>query len=216
LMLTPSTARYWTVEFPQLFGQAFPYLDNQSLNALVSRALLPTALGLPDMQIMQAEWLRPGVTWLLNLLTLTACAGVLWAARDRTSAQTVKGQIRTVRLLLEGGLVLLTIHLVSGSTWLHHMVDLPVPLAALLGTTWLRYSAEGIGTGKRAALPVALIIGASLLLLLRRPGDWVSLLPSPAQANPFFVFIASNTGVWVLLLLWTTVAVALLRWTQDV
>ena len=41
LLLTPSTADYWITQFPSLFGQAFPFLDNQSLNATIARASPP-------------------------------------------------------------------------------------------------------------------------------------------------------------------------------
>ena len=59
LVVTPSTARYWFVEFPSLFGQTFPFLDNQSFNAAISRAFLPTDPSLPDMQILTGDCCDP-------------------------------------------------------------------------------------------------------------------------------------------------------------
>ncbi|HYO48296.1 MAG TPA: glycosyltransferase 87 family protein, partial [Chloroflexia bacterium] len=126
LLVTPSTAHYWLVEFPGLFGQAFTFPDNQSINAFLARALLPTDPNLPPMQVASGEALRPILTWLANLLVLLAAIWVLWVARSPTAYPAGHG--RNVRLLLEVGLVLLTTHLVSGSTWPHHLIQFSVPL----------------------------------------------------------------------------------------
>ena len=84
-----------------------------------------------------------------------------------------------VWLLLEVGLVLLTIHLVSGSTWLHHLIDLAVPIAGLLGAWWLGQEAEG---GRQKAggrsLLFAVALGAGIAVLLHKPADWVLLVGS--------------------------------------
>ena len=81
-LITPATADYWLVQFPALFGQAFPFLDNQSLNAAIARALLPTDPGLPPLQLAGTAALRPALTWLANLAVLVGAVLVL-ATRER-------------------------------------------------------------------------------------------------------------------------------------
>ncbi len=140
LLLTPTTADYWLIHFPALFGEAFPYLDNQSLNAALARALLPgTDPTLPALQLADGEALRPVLTLVANTLAVVATIAAL--ATVRRPATLPPGPARTTRLLLETGLVLLTIHLVSGSTWLHHLVDLGVVVIGVGG--W----GLGVGTG---------------------------------------------------------------------
>lgn len=194
LALTPSTGRYWLVEFPGLFGQAFPYLDNQSLNALVSRAVLPeTDPGMPPMRLLEAEGMRPLITWVLNALVVAATVLVL--LRGRRATTTGDPQEGRVRLLLEAGLVLLATHLVSGSTWLHHYVLLAVPVAGLVGA-WGLGLARGT-TSTRGTLLLWLGLGLALVALLRRPSEWVLSADTIAPGNAGLAFLASNMGVWV-------------------
>ncbi len=209
-VLTPSTADYWFTQFPALFGQAFPYLDNQSLNALISRATLPaTDPTVPNMQIIANESLRPVLTWLANLLTLTATITVLWTAQRYPTVPTK--QARTIRLLLEVGLVLLTIHLVSGSTWLHHLIDLSVPILALLGAWWLAHELQEHTPSSRRAL----LYGAALILapavLLHRPADWLSIANMTIPSSTILALTASSMGTWLVIGLWVWVAAQLLR-----
>src|SRR5205085_4966268 len=141
-----------------------------------SRALTPGAdPSMPPMQLAGGEGLRPALTWILNLLALGATALVLWLAARRSRA--AGGRAGAVRLLLEAGLVLLAIHLASGSTWLHHLVDLAVPVTGLLGVWWLAVGQGGAGApaGRRAAL-FAVGLGGALALLLHRPGDWALMV----------------------------------------
>jgi Glycosyltransferase family 87 len=210
LALTPSTANYWLAQFPALFGQAFPYLDNQSINAFLSRALTPGAdPSMPPMQLAGGEGLRPALTWILNLLALGATALVLWLAVRRSRAASWRAG--AVRLLLEAGLVLLAIHLVSGSTWLHHLVDLAVPVAGLLGAWWLAMKEGATGpTGWRTTL-FAGTLGGAFALLLHGPGDWVLLVNMVSPGNSALALLASGMVLWVVLGLWLGTAVALLR-----
>ncbi len=207
--VTPSTAHYWLNVFPDLFGQAFPFLENQSLNAAISRALLPTDPSLPNIQIADGEALRPAFTWIANLLVLGAAIWVLWAARKR--APHVEGELQTVRLLLEASLVLMTTHLVSGSTWLHHLVALSVPVTALLGAWWL-HRREGIHRGNLPTmLALILLIGLGATILLHSPQDWLLAASTFAPQNALIALIASSAAMLVVMGMWVAVAATLLR-----
>lgn len=217
-VLTPSTANYWFTQFPALFGQAFPYPNNQSLNALISRATLtnsdPTA---PTTQVIPNEALRPVLTWIANLLTLAATIAVLWAAQRRPSIHDK--QARTIRFLLEIGLVLLTIHLVSGSTWLHHLIDLAVPILALIGAWWLAQEGSESHIWSRRALLYGATLGLMLAVLLHLPSvkllenreDWLSIASQVVPGNPIVALIASSMGTWVIIGLWIWITASLLR-----
>jgi hypothetical protein len=213
LLITPSTAHYWLVEFPGLFGQAFPFPDNQSINAFLARALLPTDPNLPPMQIASGEALRPVLTWLANLLVLLAALWVLWIARLPSTYPAGPG--RSVRLLLEVGLVLLTTHLVSGSTWPHHLIQLSVPLLGLLGAWWLAQEGqEGARTG-RDTLLLAFAVGISFAALLHSPAEWMFAVTRLIPNNPAIALIASGMGLWVVLGLWGVVAATLVRQPKE-
>jgi hypothetical protein len=214
-LLTPSTADYWFTQFPGLFGQAFPYLDNQSLNSVVARATLPgTDPTTPNMQVLNAESLRPTLTWAANLLALLASAVVLWTAARRPAPTT--RQERTLRLLLEVGLVLLTIHLISGSTWLHHLIDLSVPLLALLGFWILDF---GFWNGSSIQNPESKIenllpgagLGLIIAVLLHRPADWLNAENLVAPGHPLLALLASSIFALAVIALWGWVAARLLR-----
>ncbi len=111
-------------------------------------------------------------------------------------------------MLLEVGLVLLTIHLVSGSTWLHHLVDLPVPMLALFGAC---IPGKVCHAGVRGWTVVpALGVFVPALLLLQRPQEWSALAARLSPGNTLLIYLASNMGVWILLGLWALVAAALL------
>jgi hypothetical protein len=211
-IITPATTHYWFGVFPDLFGQAFPFLDNQSLNAVISRALLPNIdPSLPNTQITDGEALRPIVTWIANLLAATATIWVLWTTRKRAPdvdlAQESEG--RTVRLLLEVSLVMITTLLVSGSTWLHHLIALSVPVTALLGAWWL-------GRQKKRNSMIGALIGALLLglggvVLLRTPEEWLRLTATLAPQSPLLALVASSAAMLVVVGLWAAVARTLLR-----
>jgi hypothetical protein len=209
LAVTPSTARYWFVEFPSLFGQSFPFLDNQSFNAAISRAVQPTDPSLPNMQLLQGDLVRSLLTWAANLLALAALFLVLksspspGAAGDKETYQ--------VRLLLETGLVLLTIHLVSGSAWMHHLVDLCVPVCGLLGAWWLRSSSGSRAFGSRATTATFAALGVVFVLLFRRPADWLTLFGGLAASSPVAALAISNSGLWAVVVLWVAVAAALTK-----
>jgi len=193
--LTPSTADYWFVQFPGLFGQAFPFLDNQSLNAFISRAALPTDPAYPNMQLFDGETLRPILTWLANLLVLTAAILVLWRAARTHSPRD------TYRLLLEIGLVLMTTHLISGSTWLHHLVDLSVLVVALVEIAHQ-------GGMSRFAWAGAILAALSLLTLLPHPEDWVSWANMIAPGSAPIAWLASSlpmfaVGGWLAWCAWS-------------
>jgi hypothetical protein len=203
LALTPqNTIHYWLVEFPGLFGQAFPFLDNQSLNATFSRALLPGDPSYPPTQIAEGEALRPVLTWAANLLVLGAAVWVL--ARVTRRADAPSGE-RRVRLLLEVGLVLLTTHLVSGSTWVHHLVALGVPVAGLIGAWWV----QGAGRGW---VPLAAGLGLAGAALAREPEEWVLWADSLAPGTPALALLASSLPMFAVIGLWMGVAFALRRW----
>jgi hypothetical protein len=199
LAITPSTARYWLVEFPGLFGQAFPYLDNQSLNAFFSRALLPGDPSMPALQVANGDGLRVVLTWVANVGVFAAAGWVLWLSGRRT----VEGQAR-VRFLLEAGLVLLTIHLVSGSTWLHHLIDLAVPIVALL-------SAWRVSQDRRMFLAGAGALVIGLAALMPHPVDWLSWAGTVAPGNAPLGLFASSVPMLVVMGLWGAIAAGLLR-----
>lgn len=209
LPATSSTLRYWLVEFPSLFGQPFPFLDNQSLNAAITRAVLPTDPSLPNMQILTAPALWPLLTWLANLLALGALVLVL---RPGPAPATSNGkEAYRATLLLEAGLVLLTIHLVSGSTWLHHLVDLAVPICGLVGAWWLRKVDKQSSAAVKSRASTAstfVILGITSFLLLRRPVDWLPLF-SAVASNPPIALVISSSALWAVILLWMAVALSL-------
>jgi hypothetical protein len=206
LLLTPTTADYWLIHFPALFGEAFPYLDNQSLNAAIARALLPgTDPTLPPLQLAGGESLRPLLTLLANGLAIAATVAAL--ASLRRPATLPPGPNRTARLLLETGLILLTIHLVSGSTWLHHLIDLAVMVIGVGG--W----GLGVGDerqGRRQLLAATAVTGVGLAVLLWRPAEWVLASNQLVPNVPLLAWIASNSAVWVVIAFWG-VAARLLR-----
>jgi len=213
LVVTPSTARYWFVEFPSLFGQTFPFLDNQSFNAAISRAFLPTDPSLPNMQILSGDTLRSLLTWLANLSALLALFLVLRSAPLPAAAND--RETYRVRLLLETGFVLLTTHLVSGSTWMHHLVDLCVPVCGLLGAWTLRMRNAGRSpAGKTYSafpIPHSPFVVLVFILLFRRPADWLTFFVGLAESAPVVALAISNSGLWATLLLWIAVATALGR-----
>lgn len=213
-VLTPSTADYWFTQFPGLFGQAFPFLDNQSLNALISRATLPsTDPATPNMQVIAAESWRPSLTWLANLVTLAATIAVLWASQRRPLPYSK--QAHTIRLLLEVGLVLLTIHLVSGSTWLHHLIDLAVPILALIGSWWLAYQNNENQSSNGRALLYGGALGLLLAAFLNRPYDWLIMVNIMVPGNVLLALIASSVGTWMIIALWAWTAMRLLRTQRN-
>ena len=197
LAVTPATLNYWLVEFPGLFGQAFPFPDNQSINAFISRAVLPDDPNLPAMRIVKAEGARPILTWGLNLLVMAGATFVLWRSRNVHEGKVV--------LFLQVGLVMLTTFLVSGSTWLHHLVGLAVPVVGLIGASESGY--------RPAAGRVLVGIGAAIGfgLLLRRPYDWLFSASEIAPGNEGLALVASTTALWVVVGLWLAVAWKLVR-----
>jgi hypothetical protein len=215
LAITPSTAYYWLTEFPGLFGQAFPFPDNQSLNAFLSRALLPTDPNLPPMQIAAGEAARPVLTWAVNLLALAGAVLVLWSSHRGRDGQGREAEGKTtgetrVRLLLEVGLVLLTTHLISGSTWPHHLIQLSVPFLGFLGAWWLAQERPGSErTGTRITALLGLSLGAALAVLLHSPSEWLFTMNDIFPGNPLVALLASSMGLWVVVLLWALVAWAL-------
>jgi hypothetical protein len=207
LAVTPSTLRYWFVEFSALFGQAFPFLDNQSFNAAISRAFIPTDPTLPNMQLASGDFLRSLLTWLANLLALLALFLVLRSASPPSTAKDAPTY--RVRLLLETGLILITIHLVSGSTWLHHLVDLCIPLCGIAGAWWLQQGQGTTTSGKRyTPVIIATALAISFFLLLRRPEDWLASFNGLATINPLIALAISNSALWAVLALWAVTALA--------
>jgi hypothetical protein len=219
-LITPATADYWLGQFPALFGQAFPFLDNQSLNAAIARALLPGDPGLPPLQLADAAVLRPALTWLANLAVLAGAVLVLATRERRThlpplsatersspppwpsEGRRARGLGPTSSLLLEVGFVLLTIHLVSGSTWLHHLIDLAVPLCACLAVWWRRHTDPA--RPPQSGIPVTLILGlaAAFLLLLIRPADWVNWISDLLPGRTLLNWLAGNAALAVVLACW--------------
>ena len=193
LLITPATLRFWLEVFPGLFGEDFHSPDNQSLNAAISRALLPGDPFTPNTQLLDGVAVRPLVTWLANLLVLIAVTWVIWAAGKRARRAGVER--RTVRLLLEVSLVLLEIHLVSGSTWPHHLILLSIPMTALLGAWWLNHvpGAQGY-TSKRRTVGIPLLLGIGVAALLRTPEDWMLLAGRVAPDFPILTLVASSVG----------------------
>ena len=204
LLVTPATLRYWLEVFPALFSETFHSPDNQSLSSSISRALLPGDGFYPNTQLLDGVAIRSIVVWAANLLALAAAAWVLWASGKRPAY--VEGG-RAMRGLLEMSLVLLTIHLVSGSTWPHHLVALSVPMMALLGAWWLNREASGW----RNALWTPLVIGVGLALLMRTPEEWLLLAGAVAPQSPILALIAVSAGILVVISLWAAIAVKLLR-----
>lgn len=199
-VVTPATATYWFSVFPGLFGQPFPYADNQSFNAFFSRAFLPPDPNLPAMQVAAGEPVRLALTWAANLAALLGAAWVLWAYGRRLSASLPSN----TGWLLEAGLVLLTIHLVSGSTWVHHLIDLAVPMLGLLGAWWLS------GRSKLGAGLLGAGFAIILLVLARSPADWAFSAHVLAPNSSLLALLASAMPMWVVIGLWAAVAATLL------
>ncbi len=213
LLVTPATLRFWFEVFPGLFGEDFHSPDNQSLNATISRALLPGDPFAPNTQLLDGAAVRPIITWLANLLVLVAVAWVIWASGKRAAYSGREGRI--VRRLLEVSLVLLAIHLVSGSTWPHHLVLLAIPVTAMLGAWWLNRQAADRRTARRDTLWVALVIGIGLALLLRTPEEWLLFAGTLAPQAPALALIASSVGTLIVIGWGATVAAMLLRKRDD-
>jgi hypothetical protein len=206
LLTIPATRDYWLVQFPGLFGQVFAFLDNQSLNAALARAFLPTDPGQPAMQLANGAVWRPVLTWLANGLAVLLTTGVLgW--RIRRPPASADSEAAIPRLLLETGLVLLTIHLISGSTWLHHLIDLAVLVVAVL-------TVAGSGLDRRWAGLVFGGLALIFVLLLVRPADWVGAVVAVTPGGPFLAWLASNSGLWAVGVGWL-LAVGLLVRTAD-
>ena len=156
------------------------------------------------------------LTWLANLSALLALFLVLRSAPSPGIAND--RETYRVRLLLETGFVLLTTHLVSGSTWMHHLVDLCVPVCGLLGAWWL-YGLRGGQSepsrstllGTRATAASFAVLGLVFILLFRRPSYWLTFFGGLAESAPAVALAISNSGLWAMLLLWIAVAVVLVR-----
>ncbi|HUS16572.1 MAG TPA: hypothetical protein VM536_16370, partial [Chloroflexia bacterium] len=103
-----------------------------------------------------------------------------------------------VQLLLETGLVLLTTFLVSGSTWLHHLVGLAVPLVALTGIA--------LHSGGPHRRPAAAAVAAILVLLTVRPADVVDWVAGMLPGVPLAAWLASNMALGVVLAGWAACA----------
>ncbi|HKP52884.1 MAG TPA: glycosyltransferase family 87 protein [Chloroflexia bacterium] len=209
LLVTPATARFWFEVFPGLFGEDFHSPDNQSLNATISRALLPSDPFTPNTQLLDGVTVRSIVTWLANLLVLAVVAWVIWASSKRAPHVSREGRI--VRTLLEVSLVLLAIHLVSGSTWPHHLVLLSIPVTALLGAWWLNQETSDPRTSRWNTLWVALTLAIGLILLLRTPEEWLLLSGTLAPQSPALSLIASSVGTLTIIGWGAAIAVMLLR-----
>ncbi|MEO6457787.1 MAG: hypothetical protein ABIO92_05885, partial [Chloroflexia bacterium] len=173
-----------------------------SINAFVSRAVMPDDPNLPPMRIVEAEGARPMITWGLNLLVVAGAVYVLWRSRD--VAGGMNGEARMVELLLQVGLVLLTTHLVSGSTWLHHLVGLSVPVVGLIGS-W-----EGGYKSIAGRILVGIGVALGFGLLLRRPYDWLFTAAEIAPGSTLLAIVASSAAMWVVMGLWLAVAWRLL------
>jgi alpha-1,2-mannosyltransferase len=208
LLLTPLTLDYWLREFPGLFGQAFPYFENQSFNAAIARALLPGFdPGLPSPQLADGAALRPALTWLANGALLLATIAVL----ARAARWPALAAPPAPHLLAQAGLVLITTHLISGSTWLHHLVDLAVPLIALLAVSDWGVTAGYRSLITRRAVVSLLGVGLVLALLIPRPAMWIDWAAGLAPGSNPAVWLASNVPLWVMLGLWSWLAVEILR-----
>lgn len=189
LALVPAALSSWIAHFPEVFGLTHGNIDNQSINAALSRALLPGVhQELPAYQLADQAAMRPYLVWAGNILVVAITAVVLLRQRRPTDK---------LSLLLAVSLVLLATHLASGSTWLAHLVDLAVPQTALLWA-WSERR-EGWPRGR----PTALAVLAGLMALLTvHPEDWVRVAASVAPAMPLIAWIASNIPLWVVLGLW--------------
>jgi hypothetical protein len=193
LAVTPLTARYWLEVFPSVFELEHTNLDNQSISATVSRLLVP-GVNLADSYPLVPTFgleIRLFVVWTLNLVVLTTAAWMLF--RSARLPQT------TLVLMLEVSLVLLTIHLVSGSTWLAHLVDLSVVFTTLLAIWWLA------PPGGRQSLLTPLVIVGAISLLAIHPEDWVRLVEWMGTGSPVLEWLSSCVPFFVIVGLWVWV-----------
>lgn len=189
LALVPAALNSWIAHFPALFQLTHGNIDNQSINAALSRAFLPSVHEeLPVYQLADQGAIRPYLVWAGNVLVIAITAVVL-LRRPRPTSR--------LSLLLAVSLVLLATHMASGSTWLAHLVDLAVPQAALLWA-WSERS-EGWPRGRYAAL---LVLAGLMALLTVHPQDWVRLAAGVAPAVPLVAWVASNVPLWLVLGLW--------------
>ena len=170
--------------------------------------------------------------WWRGPRVVAAAAWVLWSSRRVTTAHDYAG--RNIGLLLQVGLVLLTTHLVSGSTWVHHLVALSVPITGLVGAWWLAWSdwsthrclptsdtpAHAAGDGhpegrlkgsEAGTVGLALLLGGAYGLLLWRPSEWWAVAGQLAYGNALLALIASSMATWVVIALWLAVAFTLRR-----
>lgn len=202
LALVPAALNSWIAHFPAVFGLTHGNIDNQSINAALSRALLPSVHEeLPVYQLADQAAIRPYLVWAGNILVVTITAVVLLRQRRPTS---------TLQLLLAASLVLLATHMASGSTWLAHLVDLAVVETALLWA-WSE-GREGWPRGRSAALAA---LAGLMALLIVHPEDWVRLAASAVPAVPLIVWIASNIPMWVVLGLWVLTIRLILRTNEQ-
>jgi alpha-1,2-mannosyltransferase len=196
LAVVPAALNSWVAHFPAIFQLTHGNIDNQSINAALSRALLPSVHEeLPVYQLADQAAIRPYLVWSGNVLVVAITALVLLRQRRPTT-----------RLPLLLAVSLLATHMASGSTWLAHLLDLAVVQAALLWA-WAERR-DGWPRGRVAALAV---LAGLMALLIVHPGDWVRLAASAVPAVPLIAWVASNVPLWVVLGLWVLTIRAILR-----
>lgn len=204
---TNSTLDYWLNLFPDLLRRSQAYIDNQSINGLASRWLLPNeVVNLPRIDNYESVWriISTGA----NLLVLLGAGIILvWpriaAWRSKRSAVGLPAPMGANRLLmlLEIALILASVSLTSYVTWPHHGVWWVVAALALAGW-WLLMEKSVPAWGMGALGLVAVILSHS-------PGDWLRL--ADARQHPYLAALLSGMHLYAMALLWVILAVTLMR-----
>ncbi len=201
---TGSTLDYWFHLFPDLLGRAQGYLDNQSINGLLARWLLPGVPELPSADNNPAAWRLLNLSG--NLLVWGAVIAVfavpiIIAARPgRVRLSLPTPAHWRLYMLLEISLLLLTVNITSYLTWPHHLIWWVLPALALLGWWVLRGQIPAMGV---------LALGVTALVFSRSPGDWVRLVN--VQQEPWWAITLSGMHLYAMGLLWLVLALTLLR-----
>jgi alpha-1,2-mannosyltransferase len=201
---TPSTLDYWFHLFPDLLGRAQGYVDNQSINGLAARWLLPGVPDLPTLGNDPAAWRLVNLGG--NLLVWGAVLGVfavpiLIAARPgRVRLSLPTPAHWRLYMLLEIALLLLTVNITSYLTWPHHLIWWVLPALALIGWWVLRGHTPALGV---------LALGLIALIFSRSPTDWLHLVDP--RAAPQGAILLSGMHLYALGLLWILLAGTLLR-----
>jgi hypothetical protein len=179
-------------------------VDNQSINGLAARWLLPGVPDLPSADNNPAAWrlLNLGGNLLVwgAVLAVFAVPIIIALRPKRVRLSLPTPAHWRLYMLLEISLLLLTVNITSSLTWPHHLIWWVLPALALLGWWILRGHVPAAGV---------LALGLIALVFSRSPGDWVRLVD--VRQEPWWAITLSGMHLYAFGVLWLLLAVTLLR-----